>query len=122
MLNKLTLRQKEILKLLAQGKTPVEIAALLHISISTVRRHLSDIYNRLGVSSQSQAISLYLSTLEKQDIEEKKDLSALSSREKVVYSLHRQGFSSKEIGATLSISAATLREYLRRARKKLELA
>ena len=51
----LTDREKEILKLLCDGKTRKEIGAVLFIELSTVKFHLSRIYQKLGVSSQTEA-------------------------------------------------------------------
>ena len=48
-------REKEILKLLCDGKTRKEIGAVLFIELSTVKFHLSRIYQKLGVSSQTEA-------------------------------------------------------------------
>jgi len=47
----LSIREKEVLKLLAEGKNNREIAELLHISKYTVRRHRSNIMKKLGIKS-----------------------------------------------------------------------
>ena len=51
----LTPREQEVLKLIAAGKSNQEIALALHISESTVEKHLSSIYAKLGVSSRVEA-------------------------------------------------------------------
>lgn len=51
----LTARQVEVLTLVAAGKANREIAVELIISEHTVRRHLQNIFVRLGVSSRSAA-------------------------------------------------------------------
>ena len=51
----LTPRETEILGHLAQGKTNRQIAAELHVSLSTVKRHLEHILPKLGVSDRTQA-------------------------------------------------------------------
>ena len=51
----LTPREQEVLKLIAAGKSNQEIALKLHISESTVEKHLSSIYAKLGVSSRVEA-------------------------------------------------------------------
>jgi DNA-binding CsgD family transcriptional regulator/predicted negative regulator of RcsB-dependent stress response len=51
----LTGREIELLALVATGKTNREIAADLVISERTVARHVSNIFNKLGVSSRSAA-------------------------------------------------------------------
>ncbi|MGD8794920.1 MAG: response regulator transcription factor [Anaerolineae bacterium] len=51
----LTDREREILDLIARGKTNDEIAQALTISIKTVRNHVSNIYNKLQVADRAQA-------------------------------------------------------------------
>lgn len=56
----LTGREVELLALLATGKTNREIAGELHISEKTVARHLSNIFDKLGVSSRTAATAYAL--------------------------------------------------------------
>ena len=51
----LTPRETEILGHLARGETNRQIAAELHVSLSTVKRHLEHILPKLGVSDRTQA-------------------------------------------------------------------
>lgn len=51
----LTAREVELLALLATGKTNREIATALSISEKTVARHVSNILNKLGVSTRAAA-------------------------------------------------------------------
>ncbi|GLV55260.1 hypothetical protein KDH_21070 [Dictyobacter sp. S3.2.2.5] len=51
----LTSREKEVLKLVAQGFTNGQIAKRLVVSPRTIQTHLSAIYNKLGLSSRSAA-------------------------------------------------------------------
>jgi DNA-binding CsgD family transcriptional regulator len=51
----LTAREREVLGLVASGKSNKAIAADLVISEKTVARHLSNIFGKLGVSSRSAA-------------------------------------------------------------------
>jgi DNA-binding NarL/FixJ family response regulator len=53
----LTLREKEILKLLAKGLRYKEIAAELNIRMDTVRTHTRHIYEKLQVQSRTEAIN-----------------------------------------------------------------
>jgi LuxR family maltose regulon positive regulatory protein len=53
----LSLRELEVLKLIEAGYSNQQIAAKLVISIPTVKRHISNIYAKLGVESRTQAIS-----------------------------------------------------------------
>ncbi len=51
----LTAREVEVLRLLAQGLTDVQIAEQLVISPRTVNNHLTSIYSKIHVSSRSAA-------------------------------------------------------------------
>jgi DNA-binding CsgD family transcriptional regulator len=52
----LTVREREILDLVAGGATNQQIADRLFISEKTVRNHLTAVFDKIGVSSRSQAI------------------------------------------------------------------
>jgi ATP/maltotriose-dependent transcriptional regulator MalT len=54
-LHGLTARQLEVLRLVAGGMSNREIAGKLYISERTVERHVSDIFNKLNVSSRAAA-------------------------------------------------------------------
>ncbi len=54
----LTLRELEVLKLIESGYSNQDIAGKLVISMPTVKRHISNIYAKLGVESRTQAVSL----------------------------------------------------------------
>jgi NarL family two-component system response regulator LiaR len=54
-LDQLTERETDVLRLLAQGQSNQEIARNLHISMPTVRSHVSNILTKLGVSNRTQA-------------------------------------------------------------------
>jgi DNA-binding NarL/FixJ family response regulator len=53
----LTPRQIEVLLLLAEGASPKDIAERLHVSQSTVRKHVERILGLLNVRSRSEAIA-----------------------------------------------------------------
>jgi DNA-binding CsgD family transcriptional regulator len=57
-LTPLTLRQRQLLALVADGYSNAGIARTLGITAATVRTHLSQIYARLGVMSRSEAVAL----------------------------------------------------------------
>ena len=52
----LTKREKQIFKLLVENVDTEEIAEILDISSKTVRNHISNVIQKLGVRSRSQAI------------------------------------------------------------------
>jgi len=54
----LTAREREILALLAEGKSSAEIASELVISTRTVGTHVQHILGKLGVHSRAQAVAL----------------------------------------------------------------
>lgn len=54
----ITNREKEILVQIAQGKTNREISQKLILSASTVRNHISSIFNKLRISNRSQATAI----------------------------------------------------------------
>jgi DNA-binding CsgD family transcriptional regulator/ArsR family metal-binding transcriptional regulator len=51
----LTNREKEVLRLVAQGATNPEIAARLELSGHTVKSHIINIFNKLAVNDRTQA-------------------------------------------------------------------
>ncbi|GAA1574092.1 response regulator transcription factor [Actinomadura kijaniata] len=54
----LTEREREVLELIAQGRSNSEIAAALFLSQKTVRNHVSNIFMKLHVADRAQAIVL----------------------------------------------------------------
>ena len=53
--DKLTEREKEILRLVAQGMSNEEISATLYLSLGTVKKQLSSLMLRLGLENRVQA-------------------------------------------------------------------
>jgi len=52
----LTLRQREVLQLLAEGKSAKEIAKILHISTRTVEFHKYNIMEQLGIKTSAELV------------------------------------------------------------------
>jgi len=52
----LSVREVEVLKLLAAGLTNQEIADKLYLSLNTIKSHTNSIYIKLGVNRRAQAI------------------------------------------------------------------
>jgi LuxR family maltose regulon positive regulatory protein len=52
----ITARELEVLRLIAVGLSNKEIADELFISVSTVKRHITNLYGKLGVSTRTEAL------------------------------------------------------------------
>ena len=52
----MTSREKEVFDLLVANKTTKQIASLLYISEKTVRNHISNVIQKLGVKGRAQAV------------------------------------------------------------------
>lgn len=57
-LSLLTPREREVLKLIAQGMSNAGIAAALFISEHTVKNHVSNIYRKLGDNDRTRVALL----------------------------------------------------------------
>jgi DNA-binding NarL/FixJ family response regulator len=53
---KLTLRQREVLQLVAEGRTMKEIASILNISVRTVESHKYEMMEALGVQTNAELV------------------------------------------------------------------
>ncbi|MBW3615704.1 MAG: response regulator transcription factor [Actinobacteria bacterium] len=51
-----TAREVEVLQLIAEGASPPQVAEALFISVSTVKNHLSSIYEKLDARDRTQAV------------------------------------------------------------------
>lgn len=58
----LTSRERELLIALANGWTNLQIASRIGISRNTVKYHLKNLYDKLGVSNRAMAVALYMQT------------------------------------------------------------
>ncbi|MEL7048086.1 MAG: response regulator transcription factor, partial [Pseudomonadota bacterium] len=58
-LEQLTKRERELLRALANGLTNEQIAARIGISHNTVKYHLKNLYDKLGVRNRAMAVGLY---------------------------------------------------------------
>ena len=56
----LTKKEKQVLKWASEGKTAWETGKIMHISESTVKFHLKNIYRNMCVSNKGQAIAFAL--------------------------------------------------------------
>lgn len=62
----LTLKEREILAMIYEGKTNKEIAALNFVEISTIKTHINNLYHKLGVKNRISAIEVYHKALDTQ--------------------------------------------------------
>jgi DNA-binding NarL/FixJ family response regulator len=60
--SELTSRERELLTALANGWTNLQIASRTGISRNTVKYHLKNLYDKLGVSNRAMAVALYMQT------------------------------------------------------------
>lgn len=58
--NSLSMREIEVLELASRGRSNKEIADRLHISEATVKSHFVHIFNKLGASDRTSAVTLAL--------------------------------------------------------------
>src|ERR1700761_6296572 len=64
----LTPREREILQLVAEGKTNKEIAALQFVEVSTVKTHINNLYGKLSVRNRQEAREAFLQMAQNQRI------------------------------------------------------
>lgn len=61
-LDTLTTRERELLTALANGLSNLQIAARIGISRNTVKYHLKNLYDKLGVNNRAMAVALFMSS------------------------------------------------------------
>mgnify|MGYP002624330631 CR=1 FL=1 len=55
----LSLREKNVLALIAQGHTDKEIAELFDLSVRTIHSHIRSIFDKMNAKSRAHAVSIY---------------------------------------------------------------
>ncbi len=61
---RLTAREREVISWVARGKTNAEIAELLWLAPSTVRKHLENVYAKLGVNTRTAAVARFFGLID----------------------------------------------------------
>lgn len=61
-LDKLTRREYDVLRLMAEGEPNNGIAQQLFVSVGTVKFHVKNIFRKMGVGNRSELVALYLRT------------------------------------------------------------
>ena len=54
----LSIRETEVLRLITEGYTNTQISELLFVSPNTIKTHINNIFNKLGVNDRTQAAVL----------------------------------------------------------------
>jgi DNA-binding NarL/FixJ family response regulator len=67
---KITPRDEEVLRLLAQGCSNKEIAGSLHISPRTVKQHLRTLFLRAGITAGRKRVKLATAVFAKEQMEQ----------------------------------------------------
>lgn len=57
----LSVRQREVMELIAAGKSNKEVARDLGMALGTVKVHLREVFDRLGAHNRTEAVTLYAS-------------------------------------------------------------
>lgn len=60
----LTARERDVLSWVARGKTNAEIGELLWLAPGTVRKHLENVYGKLGVNTRTAAVARFLGLID----------------------------------------------------------
>ena len=56
----LTDREQRVMDLLIEGKSNIEVAAELQVSVNTIKTHLRHVFRKLDVDNRTQASVRYL--------------------------------------------------------------
>ena len=121
-------REREVLTLLADDLSMIDVASRLNITINTVRKHLSQIYQSLRVKNRSEAVARFRAensapggasptTISPPSLPT--NSTSLSQREREVLNLLAENRSRDDIARSLSITKGTLRGHTSRIYDKL---
>lgn len=115
---KITQRDQEVLRLLAQGCSNKEIAENLHISPRTVKQHLRTLFLRAGITEGRKRVKLATAMFAKADgVMQPRD--QLTAKEIQVTTLVWEGLTNREIAKIVGTTEQVVKNYLRTAFDKL---
>jgi DNA-binding CsgD family transcriptional regulator len=116
----LTRREREVIDQVAVGLTNAEVAAVLSMSVETVKCHLRSVFAKLGVRNRRAAVcSMFGVPGIDYEIEVLPAHAPISQRERVVLSYVAVGMTNREIARALHVSIDTVRSHVKNACKKL---
>jgi DNA-binding NarL/FixJ family response regulator len=120
---RLTRREREVLRRMAQGESNRRIAEGLGISEGTVRTHAQNVLIKLGVTSRTQAAAIVPARAADSGLHHgvHPRLDRLTAREAQVLRCLASGISRRAIAQRLYISPNTLRTHVRNVLTKLEV-
>lgn len=108
-MNKLTVKQKQALTMLANGKNTAEVGRAIGVSESVASTTISIIYKKLGASNAAHAVAIGMSS---GDIS-KASISTVSTKrsraESVTLQLILEGMSNAEIAKIRGITVSTVK-------------
>lgn len=115
---KLTPREREVMRLVAQGLSNREVGEQLSLAMGTVKWSLHNIYEKLDVSNRAQAVWFVLNrqpdVLYDPDDERQPmgDAESISRRRRQILKLVADGLSNRDIAETIFLSEATIKWHL----------
>lgn len=115
----LTPRQKEVLELLSKGISYKDIAKQLFISETTIKTHINDIFQTLGVHSRTEAVLYVINQKYRQPVIFLKEIP--SEQEKFILQQLSLGFTPRQVSDKTKLSQYEVVTLLSDFFKKLDL-
>jgi DNA-binding NarL/FixJ family response regulator len=116
---KITPRDEQVLRLLAQGCSNKEIARSLHISPRTVKQHLRTLFLHAGITAGRKRVKRATAMFVKEQMES--GCHAISELQKKfqVTTLVWEGLTNREIAKIIGTTEQVVKNYLRTALDQL---
>ena len=115
---RLTVREREVLRRIADGQSTRQIAKDLSIASSTARTHANNVLVKLGARSRAQAVAT-ISPPPRPGLREPDPLAALTRRERDVLACLVEGMAQAAMAERLCLSRHTVRTHVRHILAKL---